>query len=464
MLIKRNYLLYAVLVVILLFSVQCSMDVGSSDLDDPVVGEETASSQWVADSFTEAVGETRGRLHIESIERVHLKDDIYKYEIIVKVGNDEHDKIGIYRVVKERFPWRPIRTEDGMMLLHGSGFNFDLAYLPSTVVDAFDPDQSMALYLAENDIDVWGLDLRWTFIPDDAVDLSILRGQNIALELQDLNLALQIMRISRRMTGSGYDEVILAGHNLGAILTWAHANGETQKHKRFKHVKGIIALDALYKTDDPVLSGYAYNRYNLYQDLNAAGVYFEKDVLMFKAAASMAKYYPDQPSQMVPGFTNEQTFVFFVSAMYATFITPWEPYTPYFHYCAGVFNEYGIPIGFQFAPTNAIVDTIMGVPSYVSNVDIMDQEAILSDVVENPYDDYLGEIDLPILNISCAGGYAEYAQYVNSLTASTDVTSLVIRLYPQGYEAIDFGSTDLLYASNAEQLAWQPMAAWVETH
>ena len=54
-----------------------------------------------------------------------------------------------------------------------------------------------------------------------------------------------------------------------------------------------------------------------------------------------------------------------------------------------------------------------------------------------------------------------YGQYTNSLTGSDDITSIVIRLYPQEYEAIDFGSSDIIYANSAEMLVWQPIKNWI---
>jgi hypothetical protein len=45
--------------------------------------------------------------------------------------------------------------------------------------------------------------------------------------------------------------------------------------------------------------------------------------------------------------------------------------------------------------------------------------------------------------------------------SSADVTALVARRLPPGREAEDVGHADLLFASDAPTLAWQPLATWL---
>ncbi|MCJ7617402.1 MAG: hypothetical protein MUO43_12795, partial [Desulfobacterales bacterium] len=141
-----------------------------------------------------------------SIDRTRLFHDIYKYSFIFKVGDGEFDKIGVYRVVKEREPLVPIRAEKAVMMLHGDASSFDSEFLMSTLSEAVDADHSLGIYLAENNIDVWGVDRRWTFVPDDYCyenDCSFMKGWDTGLHLGDLKLAVKFARITRGLTGSG---------------------------------------------------------------------------------------------------------------------------------------------------------------------------------------------------------------------------------------------------------------------
>ena len=81
-----------------------------------------------------------------------------------------------------------------------------------------------------------------------------------------------------------------------------------------------------------------------------------------------------------------------------------------------------------------------------------------------PWDDYLGDITVPIFNVGAAGGLGTISEYTLGLVGSSDVTSLVVALYPADYIMVDFGHIDIFIADNAQSLVWMPVLDWVNDH
>ena len=76
----------------------------------------------------------------------------------------------------------------------------------------------------------------------------------------------------------------------------------------------------------------------------------------------------------------------------------------------------------------------------------------------------LSRIHVPLFLLGAAGGYGDHALYSTTQVGSSDVTTHVIRQLPPEREAEDFGHGDLLYATRADTLAWQPLLAWLTAH
>ena len=93
--------------------------------------------------------------------REHVTADIYHYEAVIPVGTEPNAAIRIHRVVREKAPYVPRNTRAGVMALHGDFSTFSTNFLPG-----------MAPYLAARDIDVWGVDRRWTNATDDISDFA----------------------------------------------------------------------------------------------------------------------------------------------------------------------------------------------------------------------------------------------------------------------------------------------------
>ena len=72
-----------------------------------------------------------------------------------------------------------------------------------------------------------------------------------------------------------------------------------------------------------------------------------------------------------------------------------------------------------------------------------------------------GDIRLPIYYLGAAGGFSDYGVHSARVTRATDVTTPVVRHLPPELEADDYGHADLLFARDAPELAWQPLATWL---
>ncbi len=106
------------------------------------------------------------RLAYQQAERVVLYGDVVHYQFDVVVGPGEYDKIRIHRVVKETEPNRPTPKMEGVFLLPGAPQRFEPIFMQPASSGSPAGEGSIALFLASNGVDVWGIDYGWSFIPD----------------------------------------------------------------------------------------------------------------------------------------------------------------------------------------------------------------------------------------------------------------------------------------------------------
>ena len=168
---------------------------------------------------------------------------------------------------------------------------------------------------------------------------------------------------------------------------------------------------------------------------------------------------PGDPSPVVPGLTNLQAALFFGAASYNLL-----PASPWYHYVAGVFDSYGLPVGLQYTEVEGFLDFFAAMCPYEPNRFAADYAAMLCNEVDLPFDDHVAEIRVPVFYVGGAGGIGEVGVYATTLLGSTDVTHLVVRLHPPGEEVLDYGHLDILTGREAPALVWQPMLEWIATH
>ena len=419
---------------------------------------------------------------IISLDRRRLTGNIYEYTLVLRVGPDEFDTIGIHRVVKEprhrgvrgrrRPPCWPIKSSRAIMMLHGDNSDFRSAFLMSTQSKKVPVKHSLAIYLAKRNIDVWGIDLRWTFVPDyypgtDETPYCYVDGcefmenWDTAFHIKDIRTAVRIARIVRGLTGSGFGKMFMLGHSRGAQFTYAYANEETRRPRWEQSLRGIIPVDMVYKfdPDEEELINAACTRLKALRDSETC---FSDEAVNLKGIASLAK--AKGPSPIIPGFTNQQAVWFVLSATHATYPPPLAPPVPLHHYCAGTFDDYGLPTGLKVTNFDYMLDFASTVPSFQSLGDKIDGEAIRCGGESTPYDEHLGQIETPVFYVGAAGGLGAYGEYVLGLLGSDDKQSLIVQRYPAEDVALDYGHIDLLFADDAEHKVWKPILKWIKRH
>lgn len=182
-----------------------------------------------------------------SFERTHIVGDVFEYAILLKVGPDDHDRIRLHRVVREKAPCKPRPKHKAVFLLHGGTVDFRVSFLPSLLSSHAPHDQSFAVFLAQRNIDVWGLTMRSLLIPIDTTDFTFMQDWNYETDIHDIAISLGIARRVRALTGSGFGKMHLIGWSNGGTLTYAYANDETRFPPRRRHVKGLVPIDTVFK-------------------------------------------------------------------------------------------------------------------------------------------------------------------------------------------------------------------------
>src|SRR4051794_21365511 len=87
-------------------------------------------------------------LGVTRVDREQVRGDIYHYTIEVAVGDSAHARLRLHRIVRERAPWQPRPTTDGILLLHGDFATFVANFAPSLISGAAD-NGGLAVYLAQ---------------------------------------------------------------------------------------------------------------------------------------------------------------------------------------------------------------------------------------------------------------------------------------------------------------------------
>ena len=95
------------------------------------------------------------------------------------------------------------------------------------------------------------------------------------------------------------------------------------------------------------------------------------EAVNLKGIAYLAAIDPEGSSDIIPGFTNQQTAWLALSATHATY-PPLAPPVPLYHYCAGTFDDYGFPTGLQFTNSDYMLEFAFAVPSFQSLGEIID--------------------------------------------------------------------------------------------
>jgi len=402
--------------------------------------------------------------HIEliSVESRRLVDDIYEFTFAFKVGEGEFDKIGIHWVTKKFWhKHKPLRKKkkDALMMVPGASLDFRTNFLMSSqtqIAQDIPPNHSLAVYLAERNYDVWGIDFRYSFVPDNitidgtdvpycyATGCEFMQEWDMPMYIDDLRKAVIFARIVRSFVYGDHDKIYMLGHSDGAAFTYAYA-GEYGN----MHLKGIIPMDVAYKFDpaEEELIDNACHEYKITKKMIRKGIFYDDEAAVFKYIAVLAFQDPDVESEIIKGMTNKQALLLSLTATYML-----DAYAPCYHIFTGNLS------GLYYTDYNYTLDTIFSMDSFNSLNQILEIYGIWCSDDISEYDDHIADINVPVLYVGAEGGFGVYGVYTTQLieeSGNDDVSSCIVP---------DYGHADLTYAYGADDTAWSTIYDWLEEH
>ncbi|MGB7846860.1 MAG: hypothetical protein WBL63_14690 [Candidatus Acidiferrum sp.] len=395
---------------------------------------------------------------IQGVERQMLVDDIAHYQFVVTVGPGQYDKIRIHRLVKERHPYQPAHPSEAVMFFPGEPTYFATLYIEPLIDQTIPRDHSIAIYLAKNDIDVWGMDYRWALVPESTTDFSFMRTWGMTTDVSDAQVALTIARAMRGGPFEPAGPLFLAGLSYGAQITYAIAANDAQHPPKLQNVKAIIPMDEGLVYVDPAIRAEGCDYLSYARGLIASGTYNYDNRSLWQMG-QLAISDPHDISPFDSTLTNYQ-FALVVATSPEDEAMPW-------HFAGGYFDHTGMPIGLRYTNVRLWEDLLAhNEPPY--NPVFVDVEGSAVQCGKPDPDakvaDHLDEVTVPILLIEAAGGFSHSSDYTATFTASHDVTILNVQLLSDDQQSEDFGHVDLLTGYNAEYLVWQPILHWIKTH
>ncbi|WNG23428.1 hypothetical protein F0U62_04820 [Cystobacter fuscus] len=399
--------------------------------------------------------------------REHVTGDIYHYSVRVQVGPDaQHDIIGLHRVVRERFAWQPVSASESAFLVHGDAWDFEDAFLPGTQTKTARAESSFAVYLANQDVDVWGIDLRWTQVPLETADFSFMKGWSLGTHAEDVGKAMGVARRVRTLTGSGNGKMNLLGWSRGAQVAYAYMSAETREPASQRHVSGFIPVDMVFKFGPEAQAERqaACERAQAGEAILAQGRY-EGNLggpgagLAILAVGQGALNSPNTPAQApLPPLPYGQLGVTLGAATYSFISAP----VPFYHFTAGEFANESL-VGLKYVSSPRFFDFLASANPYQSLREQVEGDALQCGTTSLPYDDHLDDVKVPVLYVGAAGGFGTYGEYtVKSLLGSKDVT--ILRARRDLDRAAEYGHADLWLASDAQAKVWEPIYKWMKKH
>lgn len=394
--------------------------------------------------------------HVMAFDREDLGDGIAHYSATLQVGWGEHDQIVLHRVVKERRPGCPKRAAKNIFLLHGDGVGF-VKFLYGPAAPSVDDDHAAAIYLAQNGVDVWGMDQNWVLTPEETADFGFMAEWGMDNQIGNLRTGLAVARFVRLFSGNGFGKMNLLGYSSGGVTGYAYVNDEAGRPACQRHVGGFVVADILYKyaPEDDAVRQFICADAEVSAARLAAGEY--GDWVFFSMLGELGALDPDGASPLLPGFTNQQAVLV---AGAATFML--VPAGGTWHYFGGRFDpESGMPYDFRFTNYDGVTDFMRTACDWEALRFIHDVNTIFCDEDDVPWDDNLSAIEVPVLYLEPAGGIGALGRYTLGLLGSTDIEIATASLMPPEQIVEDFGHIDMWTATEAPELVWNPLLRWI---
>ena len=390
--------------------------------------------------------------------RRELLPGVGYYTLQVQVGPGEHDVITLHRVVAEPRPGHPGIARKAVFMINTALFGFESAFLGLTLY-AEPPQVSLPVFLAQNGVDTWGISFRWAQIPVGFPDQSFMADWGMDVSVSDSRIGLRVARVARLLSGQGGRRLHVLGYSFGAWTAMALANAEAAEPPPGRDIAGLIPVEATFKAD-PANQVYIQPwcaAADSYQGLLDAG-HFAFDRSAIARFNQTALDFPNEPSPIMPGFTNAQ------AKMARTSWPQGSPGSEWFHALAGTSDENGMPTGFVY--TDFVLACV--IPTKVYGFDpvryVMNVNAITCDGPDVPWDDHLSEVRVPVLYVGAGGAYGSLGEHQTQLLGSDDVTTLVVRQQPEELAALDIGHNDILWSPAMRDFFWRPILNWVRKH
>jgi hypothetical protein len=460
----------------LLSLVGCGIETPASE-GLPAAVEEVGQEQSMLQAINcpSCLARMEGARFVSGFERERVTGDIYHYSIRMQVGDTANDVITLHRVVREKASWRPVRGRESVFMVHGDAWNFRGAFMASTLTDAVPEEHSIAVYLAQRGVDVWGIDLRWTHVPMDAQDFSYMKDWNLGTHAQDVGRGLAVARQVRRLTGSGDGKMNLLGWSRGAVVSYAYLNAETQLPPEQRHVSGFIPVDQVLKFGPEAeeqrqwacvraFVGGLILQSGRYEG-NLAGPGAGVALLQVGQAAVAwpdviaPPPLPPLPYGQLAMTVGAATFKFLSNEQFGI-----QPMVPYYHFTAGQFDQQNMVSGLRYVKARQLFDMLGAARPYQSFTETVESERMLCGDTSLPYDDHLAQVEVPVLYVGAAGGYGQFGVHSTTLLGSEDVSVHLVQRLPNENRAADYGHVDLFLASDAKEDVWAPILEWMEEH
>ena len=346
-------------------------------------------------------------------------ENIIKTRTTIVAGSGEFDKIGITRIRK-----RCGCSKAAVVMLPGSNSDFETSFL------------SMAVYLAGQNIDVWGIDFRYSSVPEysdstpycQAKSCEFMKNWTTDTYLSDLDTVVKIAALS-----SQDEKVFLLGWSQGAFFAYRYAGDHPD-------LKGVVALDIAYNLDPALADIIAKTKAELLarsEKINQ-GIYYE-DVLTEKYIAYLASTDPNGSSPVIEGLTNRQAFLFAITAAYQ--LPAFS--LPNYRYAQGDLN------GLKYTDYDFILQQAFKLNSFQSIYPTTD---LYSQWVE-PLPS-IPDIHVPVMHVGAEYGFGAFGLYTLEKIKefNSDVTACLIK---------DYGHADLVWANAAKHDVWNGITRWL---
>jgi hypothetical protein len=101
----------------------------------------------------------------------------------------------------------------------------------------------LAVYLAQRNVDVWGIDQAWTLVPVSETNFDFMKDWGMQRQVEDLSAGIEVARRLRAITGNGYEPMLLMGWSSGATTGFALLNHETRLPAAKRKIRAFIPVD-----------------------------------------------------------------------------------------------------------------------------------------------------------------------------------------------------------------------------